>query len=284
LGLLLMPAGARAATAPAITTEPAISGPPQVGKELVATAAWTGDPRPSAAWAWKRCPRPVGGCTPIAGATGERYRIVEADIGSFLRVELEVTNSAGSAQARSKPTAAIAPAPAPTPTPTPTPTPAPPAPTATPEAVPTAAPTASPTATPGTAIPVVEPVTVAGRVVAASPLVLDPFPVVRVKGFLTATGARVTLLTVRAPRGVRIAVDCTGRGCPTRHYELAAGKRRLRKFERDLKAGTRLEIRVTKPGYVGKFTAIEIRRDAAPRRTDRCLKPSATRPVKCSAG
>ena len=114
------------------------------------------------------------------------------------------------------------------------------------------------------------------------PLALDPFPVVRIKGRLTSKGARVTLLTVRAPRDVRIEVDCTGIDCPARHYRAPAGRHRLRRFERALRAGTRLEVRVTKPGYVGKFTAFVIRRNAEPKRSDRCLAPGATRPARCA--
>jgi hypothetical protein len=115
------------------------------------------------------------------------------------------------------------------------------------------------------------------------PLAFNPFPVVRITGLLTATGVRVTLLSVRAPRDVRIDVDCMGSDCPARHYTPPAGKHRLRKFERDLKAGTRLEVRVTKPGYIGKYTAFVIRHHAEPKRSDRCLEPGAIRPVRCAA-
>jgi hypothetical protein len=267
--LLLTPAGARAATAPAITQAPAISGTPRVGEELVAAAVWTGDPTPTAAWAWLRCTGATGGCAPIAGAATERYRIAGADIGAFLRVGLKITNSVGSNQARSKPTIAIVAAPLPTPTPTATPDP-----TATAPPEPATAPAVA-------AVP--ETAAIVAPAAALVPLVFDPFPVVRIKGLLTAIGARVTVLSVQAPRDVRIQVDCTGSGCPTHHYEAPAGKHRLRKFERDLKAGTRLEVRVTKPGYVGKFTSFVIRRRAEPRRTDRCLDPGATRPVRCAA-
>ena len=115
------------------------------------------------------------------------------------------------------------------------------------------------------------------------PPLLDPFPLVRIKGRLTLTGARVTLLAVRAPRGGRIAVACRGRDCPLRRFSEASGVRRLRRFERSLRAGTRLQITVTKPGYVGKVTVIVIRRHAAPWRSDRCLEPGATRTVRCAA-
>jgi hypothetical protein len=56
---------------------------------------------------------------------------------------------------------------------------------------------------------------------------------------------------------------------------------RLWRFERALRAGTRLEVRVTKPGYIGKWTKIVIRRGAAPRRSDRCLYPQTRRVAGC---
>jgi hypothetical protein len=70
--LLAAPAVARADTVPIITQDPAITGTPQVGMELVAGAAWTGDPKPAATWAWQRCVKATGTCTAIAGASAPR--------------------------------------------------------------------------------------------------------------------------------------------------------------------------------------------------------------------
>lgn len=274
VGLLAAPAVARAETVPVITQDPAITGTPQVGRELVADAAWSGDPKPTAAWAWQRCVKATGACAAIAGASAPRYKVVEADVGTFLRVRVKVTNAAGSVTAQSKPTTVVLAAPTPTPTASPTATPtASPVPTATPE------PTVAAPPAPAPAAPAA-PVVVAPA--ALVPLALNPFPVVRIKGRLTSKGARVTLLTVRAPRDVRIDVACKGSDCPARHYHAPAGERRLRRFERSLRAGTRLEVRVTKPGYVGKLTAFVFRRHAEPMRSDRCLMPGATRPVTCT--
>ena len=272
MGLLILPAAAHADTKPVITQPPAITGTPQVDNELAAGAVWTGDPKPTATWAWQRCAKATGGCNPIAGASTERYRVVQADVGRFLRVRVKVTNAAGSVTAQSEPTTVVLAGPTPTPTATPT---ASPEPTVTPAPTPAAQPAPAATSPPVSAPVVVAPT-------ALVPLALDPFPVVRIKGRLTPKGARVTLLTVRAPRNVRIEVDCTGTDCPARHYRAPAGRRRLRRFERALRAGTRLEVRVTKPGYVGKFTAFVIRRDAEPKRSDRCLAPGATRPERCA--
>jgi hypothetical protein len=283
---LALPGGAQAATAPVITSGPVVSGTAEVDAVLTASASWTADPEPTAAWTWLRCPAPTGPCTPIPGATDAAYRVTPSDVGSVLRVRITLSNSAGSDQKRSKPTAAVTAAPAPVPVPTPVPTPAPtPAPTATPT------PTGTTTAPAGPA-PVFDqsaappaPPPAAGSPEKPSPRarMLQPFPVVRIRGVLTATGARVSLLSVKAPRGARVTVLCRGRDCPVRRFAPAAGIQRLRPFERPLRAGTRLEVSVTRPGYVGKLTVIVIRRDEAPWRSDRCLAPGAKRAVRCTA-
>jgi len=262
--LLLVPGTARATIAPRITVAPAIDGVAQVGAELAASATWTGDPQPTAAWAWLRCAKPTSACTVIDGAATDRYLVAEADLGLVFRARLKVTNSAGSADARSKPTAVIAAAPIATPTPTPEPTPAPDPAPAVLDSVP------APVSLPAVASPP-----------PAAPKPMQPFPVVRIKGLLIATGARVTLLSVRAPRTARIEVTCQGDDCPVRRLRAPAGTKRLRRFERDLRAGTRLEVRVTSAGHIGKYTEFVIRRRAEPRRVDRCLDPRKAAPVRC---
>jgi hypothetical protein len=197
--------------------------------------------------------------------------VVPADLDAVLRVRLRVASTAGSDEARSAATAAVAPAPALVATPTPTATPSP---------MPTPAPVFD---VPSAAPPPPPPVVVAAPSPSRPPL-LKPFPVIRIKGVLTAYGARVTLFSVRAPRSARISVLCRGRDCPRRRFRPPPGPRRLRPFERDLRAGTRLEVAVTRRGYVGKFTVIVIRRQAPPSRSDRCLMPGAKRPVRCPAG
>jgi hypothetical protein len=113
---------------------------------------------------------------------------------------------------------------------------------------------------------------------------LRPFPVVRIRGWLTERGAMVRLLTVRTPRGVRVAVRCRGDGCPRGAWAREAGRARLtrlRPFEGFLRAGVELRIRVTRPGWIGKHTTIQIRRGRPPARTDRCLYPGRSKPARC---
>ena len=113
---------------------------------------------------------------------------------------------------------------------------------------------------------------------------LRPFPTVRIRGRLTLNGARVTLLVVRSPRGALISARCRGGGCPVRRVTRTARARtRLRAFERVLRAGTRLDIIVTRTGFIGKWTTIIIRRGNAPWRADRCVKPGRSRPSACPA-
>jgi len=112
---------------------------------------------------------------------------------------------------------------------------------------------------------------------------MSPFPVVRIRGYFAAAGARITLLAVRGPRSAQISVRCFGTGCPIANLSLASAPARLHPFERFLPAGTRLQIRVARPGRIGKYASFLIRAHRAPLRTDRCLLPGRSRPSRCPA-
>lgn len=269
---------------PRITERPVVDGVAQAGSTLTARAAWEGDPEPQAGWQWQRC-APAGGnssCDEIPGATAATYAVTDADVGSRLRVRLTVTNEDGYAWALSGRTAAITAAPSPPPPPGPQPEPGPaPGATPTPEPSPALSPEPSPAP--------------AGGVLDESdraPRQMRPRPLVRIRGYVTPRGARVTLLSVRAPRGARIVVRCRGRGCPVRRAARTVTRdrrvaptnavvTRLARFEGFLRAGIQLTITVTKPGRIGKHTTIRIRRGAGPTRVDRCLLPNRARPVAC---
>lgn len=111
---------------------------------------------------------------------------------------------------------------------------------------------------------------------------MRPFPVVRIRGFLTAGGVRLTRVTVRAPRGARVTVVCRGRGCPRRLARTAAVLR-LRRFEAPLRAGVRLRVTISKPGYIAKVTTFWIRRGRVPLRLDACRWPGSKRTRACPA-
>jgi PKD repeat protein len=137
---------------------------------------------------------------------------------------------------------------------------------------PDALPPAAPVPSPGTSSP--------GRL-----SLLSPFPIIRIRGRADATAIHVDLLSVFAPRGSRISARCRGASCPRRALAATAISSsrpvRLRGLERRYGNGAVLEIRVTKPGRIGKYTRFSMRRGRAPLRQDLCLRPGTTRPSRC---
>jgi hypothetical protein len=122
---------------------------------------------------------------------------------------------------------------------------------------------------------------------------MQPFPIVRIAGSETSSGASVKLLTVQAPATTKVAVMCTGRGCKTKsesRIATASSKSRSKagaimlafpRFQRALQAGAMLQIRVSKAGEIGKFTSFRIRRNKLPVRIDACLQPTRSNPSPC---
>jgi PKD repeat protein len=113
---------------------------------------------------------------------------------------------------------------------------------------------------------------------------MSPFPVVRIAGRLSGSRTLLSHLSVRAPRGARVTVTCRGRGCAARTQRLSVGRTllRVRRLERKrLATGAVIEVRVTRRGYIGKYTRLTFRTGRAPARTDACLAPGSSRPVRC---
>jgi PKD domain len=116
-------------------------------------------------------------------------------------------------------------------------------------------------------------------------------PIVRIVATVRREGTRVRLLSVNAPAGAQVTIRCRGRGCRFRrltrsassHRRVSAARlvkvRRLR--HRLLRPGAVLSVRITEPDTIGKYTSFKIRRAKPPRRTDRCLVPGSTKPVRC---
>jgi PKD domain-containing protein len=123
---------------------------------------------------------------------------------------------------------------------------------------------------------------------------MQPFPIVRVAGTVTPAGVRLSLLAVQTPVGAQVTVSCRGRGCHERsehRVATASGHARgassvllaFRRFERSLRAGVILEIRVQRPGEIGKYTRFVIRRHRLPSRLDQCLAATDPQPIACPA-
>jgi len=125
------------------------------------------------------------------------------------------------------------------------------------------------------------------------PRLLSPFPLVRISGTLTRTGARVRLLSVRAPSGalVRVTVSpaCGGKRPSSRRCRVLraagtvsrSGVIGFRGLERAYRSGTVIVVRVWRADRIGKYTRFTIVRGKAPRRVDQCLVPEATRGSRC---
>jgi hypothetical protein len=265
-------------TPPAFTSGPTIVGDAVVGATLTADATWTGEPAPQVKYVWRRCPATGGACQQIDGADTAQYVVTNADLGFRLGLRMQLRSKAfpDAVKAEALTTAVVV---APTPPsgdpPPPPPTDPNPDPGQTPDPDPTPVSSASRASFPEPVAPIVS--------AASRPALLRPFPVVRIRGDFEPGGVRITLLSVNAPRSARIAVRCTGSGCPLRSLTIPRAPARLRPFERFLTAGTVLQVRVTQRGRIGKYASFRMRAGAAPLRTDRCLMPGSSKPSPCSA-
>jgi PKD repeat protein len=116
---------------------------------------------------------------------------------------------------------------------------------------------------------------------------ISPFPVVRIRGRASGNGVVIELLSVRGPRGASVLARCHTAGCPRRGLTARAVSAvrivRLRAFERRYAPGAVVEVYVTMPGRIGKYVRFTIRRGRAPGRTDRCVGPGGTQPIRCPA-
>jgi hypothetical protein len=121
---------------------------------------------------------------------------------------------------------------------------------------------------------------------------MEPFPIVRIAGVLTASGVRLSVLSAQAPVGARVTVTCRGRSCPTgsesrvaasssKKHRAAVVVISFRRFERSLRAGVVLQVRIFERGRIGKYTRFVIRHHGLPERVDECLGPAGRKPISC---
>jgi len=112
---------------------------------------------------------------------------------------------------------------------------------------------------------------------------LEPFPTVGVEGVLAGDGVRIELFRVNAPSGARVRIRCRGPGCPPPRQPAASRMRRFKRFERRFGPGAVLEVFVTKPGAIGKYTRFRVKSGELPARRDLCIFPRGKRLRKCPA-
>ena len=276
IALLVLGLVCASALAATVTQAPAILGQPTnpleftPGVTLNATAgAWT----PASAnptYDWLRCDASGAGCQGIDGACGPRYVVRLADEGHTLRVRLTATESENQAdQANSAPTGVVAHGAYFLP----------------PEVEPD---TCTKVTTTGSGKGTFSSGTQVGA--GSEPPAdtnlsfIKPFPVIRIKGRFKGTRTTLTRVTVKTPRGTRVRIRCSGKGCAFKRKAVAARLIGLRSLRRTYRPKATIEIRVTKAGKIGKYMRLRTRRGKAPVRSDRCLMPSKTKPVRCPAG
>jgi hypothetical protein len=91
---------------------PSISGTPQDGQTLTASAGtWTGLTPITLTYQWTLCEPSGASCASIASATKTTYKATPEDVGRTLRIAVTASNSAGSSSASSNQTATVAPLP-----------------------------------------------------------------------------------------------------------------------------------------------------------------------------
>jgi hypothetical protein len=102
---------------PTATSPPTISGSASVGSTLTASpGTWSGASPITFQYQWLGCDSNGNACHNIAGATTTTYVVRNADNGNTLRVRVIGSNSSGSNNATSAPTAKVGSVPAPPPT------------------------------------------------------------------------------------------------------------------------------------------------------------------------
>ncbi len=100
--------GGLTVVSPVLVTRPKVTGAAVVGNTLVTTAGtWSGSPT-QYSYGWQDCGQYGVICTSIAGATADSYTVKVSDVGDVIRSVVHATNTGGSSEARSLPTALVA--------------------------------------------------------------------------------------------------------------------------------------------------------------------------------
>jgi PKD repeat protein len=114
------------------------------------------------------------------------------------------------------------------------------------------------------------------------PLVELPRVVIGIEASVRGRFTRLRRLRVKAPVGAMVTVKCRPKGCPKLPARRGTGRVvRFKALERRLRAGVKVIITVTKPGFIGKQTTYTMRRGRGPKRVDLCVVPGAGRATSC---
>jgi sugar lactone lactonase YvrE len=93
------------------------------------------------------------------------------------------------------------------------------------------------------------------------------------------------LRIARVPRGAKVQLRCSGRGCPFKRRAVRVRRRNAdaskatRKGK--LRKGAVIQVRITKPGMIGKVVLYRVPKNGLPVGRIRCLPPGANKPARC---
>src|SRR5437762_481859 len=98
----------RSAVAPTNSSLPTISGAATVGNTVTANpGTWTGSAPISYKYQWLICGTDGNACHDVSGATSQSYQPSKNDVGNTIRVKVTATDSSGSTDTTSVPSALI---------------------------------------------------------------------------------------------------------------------------------------------------------------------------------
>lgn len=109
-------------------------------------------------------------------------------------------------------------------------------------------------------------------------------PLVSLQGSVTRGGTvRVNRFVIRAQRGSIVSVTCSGKHCPVKSLRrtMLTQSLQLTKLEGKLRPSLTLELRIGRPGQLGKFVSYKVRRDISPVRFDACTDPDSGQFTGC---
>jgi len=96
------------------------------------------------------------------------------------------------------------------------------------------------------------------------------------------------LAVLNVPAGGTVTVSCRGRGCPKLKKKSTTTTKAIRRLNllkpfrgKKLRGGAKLELRITKPGFVGRVVRYTINAKAVPRTDTLCLLPGAKGATPC---
>jgi hypothetical protein len=95
-----------------------------------------------------------------------------------------------------------------------------------------------------------------------------------------SSGAALVSLHARVPKGARVFLRCLRQNCGRLKGVASARDARTHTYLRGkaVPDGARLELRVTARGYIGFYSAWDVKKGALSRAIVRCMEPSSSRP------